>query len=231
MLGLGGEKATEGDNVIRRLKRAAAVAAGTLVAAASLAASADAVTFTAGASSGTVQTTQTSEILITLPGVFPSTAKGELKCPTVKEQGTYASATFAEIEVTATFSGCTFLGFLNGVIQMNGCVFKYRAGTASASAMEIICPAGKEIDLVVGNGFCVVHIGPQIRGNVSYKNNTTAVPDDVERTLAVTGLGYRATYGCTEGGLIGNYFNGSITGTSTMRAFNSSGTQVNLTVD
>jgi hypothetical protein len=99
--------------VIRRFSRAGALAVLAMAASASLAASAQAVTFTSGASSGTVQMTQTSEIQLTLPGVFPATAKGELKCPSVKEQGTYSSATFTEIEVTATFSGCTFLGFLN----------------------------------------------------------------------------------------------------------------------
>lgn len=203
-----------------------------LATAAFMAASAHgALTFTSGSSSGLIAGTQTTEHVLTLPLVLPNWAKGELKCATVTETATLSSTSFTELEVFPSYSECKFLGYINGSILMNGCSYRFKGATATTATMSIVCPAGKQITIVVGNGFCVVHIPPQILGSVSFANNSSGVPDDVTRTYSVTRLGYVATQGCTENEPPGPWSNGTLTGSSTLQARNLFNTQVSLTVD
>ena len=218
--------------MIRISKAAGIMVALIAVASVALAPTAGAMTFTSGASSGAIKITSTGTT-ITLPSVLPAFGTGgKLECASVVEEGTYTSAAFSQIEVTPTYSGCKFFGYLNGAIQMNGCKYVYKGENASKAAMSIVCPAGKDITIVVGNGFCVIHIaGGQTLGYVSFATNGSASPDDVSRTLAVTGLFYRQTNGCVGEVEPPARWNGEISGTSTVQAFNVFGTQVSLTVD
>jgi hypothetical protein len=218
--------------VLRATGKGGTLVAVFLAAAAFMAASAHgALTFTSGSSSGLIAGTQTTEHVLTLPLVLPNWAKGELKCATVTETAALSSTSFTELEVAPSYSECRYLGYINGSILMNGCKYRFKGATASTATMSIVCPTGKEVTIVVGNGFCIVHIPPQMLGYVSFANNSSGQPDDVTRTYSVTGLGYVATQGCTENEPAGGRNNGTLTGSSTLQALNLFSTPVSLTVD
>jgi hypothetical protein len=221
-----GFKPTKESLMIRNLKvlGLAVVAALALTAVIASAAQATAK-FTVGASSGTIKSTQTTEQVFT-------TSAGTVRCTTANQEGSYTAASFTSLEVSATYSGCKAFGFLSATVAMNGCKYNFasQANETTLANVDIVCPAGK--DITVTTTGCVVHVEPQTGlQHVTFQNGGGSPADDVNATATITGVKYTATSGCPGGDEGTTTANGSLTGGATVKAFNTTGTQVNLTVD
>jgi hypothetical protein len=131
----------------------------------------------------TIEGSQSTNIVFTLPG------NRKFECTTAKVAGTIASKAEAEtsqVNLTPTYEGCTatILGNVDpATVTMNGCFYRATAATEAASGKPkedgyeytgkafIECPAGKSIEwhvwetsakhLANATPLCIYVIGPQ----------------------------------------------------------------------
>lgn len=148
-----------------------------------------------------------------------------VECTTASLEGTVENATHGspqpsitvtEATVTATYSGCQFLGG-GATVRMNGCKYKL-VGTAvlTSQAQVIGCTAGKQIEIIAGGGACTITIGAQAAlPHVTYQHvvHANTKETDAVAHATVSGIAYtRDGFFCPSG-------NASFTGTTTLRAF------------
>jgi hypothetical protein len=213
--------------MIRNIKLLAltALAALAVTAVAASAAHAENTKFTAGSTSGKVTATQTTKQVFT-------TNAGKVECTTAHQEGVFTAATFSSLTVTPTYSGCTAFGFIGATVTTNGCTYTYTgkpqaAGEETLATVTVNCTGANTI--VVSGGGCTTTVPAQGPLNhIKFTNNTTKSPDDVDATATVSGIKYTSS-GCFSGN--GTFTNGTISGGSTVIARDTTGTQVNLTVD
>jgi hypothetical protein len=213
--------------MIRNIKLLAltALAALAVTAVAASAAHAENTKFTAGSTSGKVTATQTTKQVFT-------TNAGKVECTTAHQEGVFTAATFSSLTVTPTYSGCTAFGFIGATVEMNGCTYTYngkenKVGEETLVTLTINCPAGKSIKF--SGGGCVTTVPAQgPLSHIKFVNDTTNPTDDVEAPATVSGIVYTST-GCISGN--GTFSNGTLTGGHTVIAKDTTGAQVNLTVD
>jgi hypothetical protein len=179
-------------------------------------------TFTAGSSSGKIEAVQTTEQVFT-------TTSGTVRCTGATQVGSFTTASFTSLTVTPSYSGCKAFGFLSATVDTEGCTYTFTGNASGSTAnVDINCPAGKEIHVTTSG--CVLHVPAQTNvGHVGFKSNTSQNPDDVDAEATLTGIKYTATSGCLNPAT--NEPTGTLSGGATIKAFNTSGTQVNLTVD
>jgi hypothetical protein len=87
---------------------------------------------------------------------------GEVKCTTAKYTATTAATTQTTIQVTPSYSGCTFAGVAS-TVDMNGCTYMihvFNEGPPYEAWADIVCPAGGFIT-VTGGTKCNVFIPAQ----------------------------------------------------------------------
>lgn len=153
-------------------------------------------------------------------GVHQFTVKGglALKCTSAKLEGTVAKTT-TDVKVTAQYTGCV-LGGLNAQVKMNGCKFTF-TGVANFTANVDIteCTRGKAIEIV--DAICTITV-PEQHGlpHVVY-TDTPGPPKDIHASVTLTGVTYIGHGACGEG--TGHHADGTLTGTTTIRAFEDGG--------
>jgi hypothetical protein len=184
-------------------------------------ATASAVEYHAGAASGSVKVQNIGEENITVRA-------GTWKCKVSEYNGLYSSSTVTTLTTKPTYKECSQFGEENVVIDTNGCEIRFNQPNASlVSTVDVInCTQPMAITLID----CTITIGNQTGlANVAW-TNIAGSPDDLVLHKNITGLKYTQDpigfFGC----MSGTFTNGTWTGTSTVRAYNSGGTQVNLTV-
>jgi len=118
------------------------------------------------------------------------------ECGTAGYTGELTAAS-STLSVVSGPGGCLAFGFSNAEIRANGCGYLFHvasgAGDEFGGTMDVVCPAGKTIEIV--GGTCEVRIGAQVGlGSVSYENRTKATPKQAVRVkFNVTGLAYTIT--------------------------------------
>jgi hypothetical protein len=193
---------------------------------------ASAGTFKAESYPATITGTQTTSVVFT--GVV-----GKWSCKTVSMQGTLSEASSA-LNLAPSYGECSWAG-VPATTNMEGCTYEFTAGNTVEgkenkveATMDLKCPAGKEVKLVLNGGTCTIFIPEQIGlKSATFENTPAATPDDVDLTLALTGIKYKVVngfLGCPNNPADGTYTNGSIGGVETLSADSKGGTAIAFSV-
>jgi hypothetical protein len=179
---------------------------------------ASAGTFKADSYPATIKGEQSTQLLFT--GVV-----GTWKCTKLAMVGELAAAS-GSLTLAPQYEGCSWAGQA-ATISMNGCTYKFNAGetvegkeTKVKGTMDVACPAGKEMVLVLNGGTCTIRIAAQTGLN-SVTLETAGAPADVSLVFNVTGITYKVENGlipCPNSPANGTYTNGSLAGTETLQA-------------
>jgi len=216
----------------KRLSVAILAIAVALTASAALSAAASAGTFKAESYPATITGTQTTAVTFT--GVV-----GKWTCKTVSMQGTLSEASSA-LNLAPIYSECSWAG-VAATTNMEGCTYEFTAGNTVEgseskieSTMDVKCPAGKEVKLVLNGGTCTIYI-PEQTGlkSATFENTAAPTPDDVDLTLALSGIKYKVVnglFGCPNNPADGTYTNGTISGVETLTADSKGGSAIAFSV-
>jgi hypothetical protein len=215
----------------KRLNVAILAIAAALAMSAVASTAASAGTFKAESYPATITGEQTTSVVFT--GVV-----GKWSCKKLTMQGSLTSASSA-LNLTPVYSECAWAG-VAATTFMEGCTYEFTAGeTVEGSenkiqaTMDIKCPAGKEVKLVLNGGTCTIWIPEQTGlGSATFENTPASTPDDVDLTLNLSGIKYRVEtgfLGCPSG-TNGTYTNGTIAGGVTLKADNGGGAPINWSV-
>lgn len=154
---------------------------------------------------------------------------GTISCNTATFTGTkFLSGPSTSLEVTPSYSGCTFLGVSNVVVNTNGCTYKFNEPTGTSPSftgtVDVVCPSEKAITFTAGT--CTVSVGAQTGlKTVSYTDEVTEGEEWVKVVAGVTGITYTGSTLCpTEPG---THSNGEYKGTVKSTAQNEGGATVN----
>jgi hypothetical protein len=139
------------------------------------------------------------------------TSKGtKVECKTATYEGTVSGATVTDATVTPSYGGCTANGGLEAIVDVNGCTITLtgETNTAKEGIVHLLCPETKpgsgvlkEIEVTIPEISCAIKVHAQTptSGGVTYTNNETNKPDDVEATANLGGITYEragTTAGC-----------------------------------
>jgi hypothetical protein len=189
-----------------------------------LAASAASADFTMGASSGTVTATQ-------LAGGVITTTAGNFECANISGTAPYTSATTSSLNFgSLSFSNCECIGRACDIIVNGGCTLEL-----TTTGESHLCPTGGSITLTLtsspGVSLCTIHFTQHTVNGISFIN-TAGTPNDLDVTIHATNIAYEVTGGAGKCGTVNTPFTcGVYDGTLTLKAFDTSGNQVNLTKD
>jgi hypothetical protein len=217
---------------MQRLNVALLAIAAALVVSAVASSAASAGTFKAESYPATITGTQTTSVVFS--GVV-----GKWSCKTVSMQGTLTEAS-SSLNLAPSYGECSWAG-VAATTNMEGCTYNFTAGNTIEGSeskieatMDIKCPAGKEVKLVLNGGTCTIFIPEQTAlKSATFENTPAATPDDVDLTLALTGIKYKVVngmLGCPNKPADGTYTNGSIAGGETLTGDNKSGTAIAFSV-
>ena len=193
------------------------------------AATASAELFHAGAH-GTVVGTNVGE------EVFTTTA-GTVKCKSATYTGTSATNTPGSQTVKPVYKECTAFGFVNTVIDPGTCEYRFNTPVNTTSTVDIINCGANGVVVTAFN--CEVTIPNQTGlSHVVFSNVAGSSPEHIQANVTISGITYiqhsKSFPGCNEAGTNGVktslHHEGTYHGTNTIKAFNTAGTQVNLTV-
>ncbi len=102
------------------------------------------------------------------------------------------------------YTGCTLSGVGAATVELNGCEFNLKLVSTSSpptATVDLICPGSNE--MTIKTATCVIHIAGNQMGlkHATFTNTEKKVPpyDDVDMTLAVSGIKYTTTAGCPGG--------------------------------
>lgn len=214
----------------RSLKALAPVLAATLLATALSAGSA------VGAEFHSESTTTFSHGNQVTENVFKTSA-GNVKCKKATFAGKGTAKTANTAQITPSFLECTGFG-QKITMTMNGCTFKGSATSATTGKSEIVCPAGKVIQVEVPSANCSLTIPGQVPGvsTVDFKNEGTGSTRDILVTATAAQIKYTVDGPGTICGTPGTYEGekgAGYTGTVTQKGFSSEAltTQVGVWVE
>jgi hypothetical protein len=141
--------------------------------------------------------------------VFTAGLIGSISCNTATFTGTaFLPSTSPTVEVSPSYSGCTFLGISNVEVKMEGCTYEfYVEGPPFKGKVVIKCPAGKKINFTASG--CKVEVGPQTVNSASYTNLEN---ETVKVSSNVTGITYTGSLTCP--GATGTHSDGTYTGSA-----------------
>lgn len=96
----------------------------------------------------------------------------EIVCNSVSLDGTTTNSTVTELLLTPSYSGCHTIGSESGVsINTNGCVYRFTVARGTEQTLDLVCPAGKAVEISHPN--CLVKVPPQNNlGGVTYTTVT-----------------------------------------------------------
>jgi hypothetical protein len=152
---------------------------------------------------------------------------GSWKCTTRTYAGTSTVATNSSLDLTPTFSGCSG----STTVDLNGCVYRYQTKEKESGILNlsIVCPAGKAI--VITSSTCDVTIPAQSGLSATYAEEGSGKTRDVKITHSITGLKYSQQSTAFPGCTAGEFTNGTYSGSTTLKATNTSGEQIALWLD
>lgn len=146
-----------------------------------------------------------------------TTNLGVMNCP-VTYEGELEEAS-EELTLTPVFGPCGIAG-KEVDVETNGCDLRFNAGATLGfgfveGSMDVICPAGNEIDFgITGGGGCHIGIPEQLGlGEVTYQNTT--MPPEIDVEFNIEGLAYELNPNCPG---MGAFANGEYAGDSTLSA-------------
>lgn len=127
---------------------------------------------------------------------------GTLNCSEVSYTGSQSGTEASELNVTPTYSSCTFAGISGATVTMNGCSYRFNAGTIESGSyngsMDIVCPGEAKITAVAkiaGVTKCTATIPAQTGlKSVVYKNVGEGARD-LTISSNLTGIKYSQTAG------------------------------------
>ena len=162
------------------------------------------------------------------------TPNGTVSCTTVSFSGSVTGPEQTSLNLAPSYSGCSAFGFATAHIAVNGCTYRFEAPTTEPSAgsytgapFQIICPAGKEIEITpttFGVSACTQKIPEQTptKGHVVYANNSElGAQMDYSATPTVEAVHYTGT-----GGLCGKsetHSDATYSGQTTLKGYEDEG--------
>jgi len=152
-----------------------------------------------------------------------TTAGGKSSCEVAQFDSEIAEPTTA-LPFSAQYSVCTVNQFAGGTVAMNGCVYELNVsnvGPPYAGTVDIVCPAGKSIELVsklFSVKKCTTTIGSQSGlAGVTYRSGFGGA---IGVTLDLKGIAYHQQAGTGIGACsTGDFTNGTYTGDIDVYAF------------
>jgi hypothetical protein len=178
---------------------------------------------------------------------------GETRCDTFTATGTAEATdpenpeTITESSITlhdVTYKGMYFEGGeeceafgLESEIEFNGCEYDFHAGTivnpgTSEGTVDVVCPAGQQVEIVIAAGLCTVDVPAQTGVNgITYHTVETNEIEEITVEAHANNITYRETGACGNGEL---KHNGEYHGKATVKAFEDNegvdGNQVDATI-
>jgi hypothetical protein len=154
--------------------------------------------------------------------VFTTNA-GEVSCTEATYTGTQTAKTTTTQSSLAKYSGCTAFGFAAVPITVNGCEYVFHA--AATNTVDIVCPAGKTIEVLAPN--CTVTVGSQNgKTAVTFATEGKSPKRDVKVNVNLAGLTYtqhpKGFFPCASG----TFTNGTYKGEATVIGTDTNGNQV-----
>jgi hypothetical protein len=162
--------------------------------------------------------------------VFTTNA-GNVKCEISEYNGTTTATTPGAVKVKPTYKNCQAFGFIGTPIDVGTCEYEFTTPVKTTSTVHIVnCATPLRVtafncEITVGNQGPLSHI-TWTQGGVPSPPNI----HDLIAHVTITGIKYtqhsKSFPGCTNG----TFTNGTYTGTNTVRAYDSLGNQVPITV-
>jgi hypothetical protein len=133
--------------------------------------------------------------------VFKAQA-GTISCSKASFSGESLSTAVAELNITAAYSECTFLGVVGVPVEMGGCSYQFLEPSAKKGKVSVVgteCTlTAKPIKFTAAG--CTVKIAKQANlGTIEYVNKGTGSGRQVEVIPDVTGITYTQS-GCLTNG-------------------------------
>lgn len=151
---------------------------------------------------------------------------GTVTCTSATYSGTSTTTTSSGIEVTPAYSGCTAFGFVNALVDINGCRYHFRW---ALPPWHLICPPGQSVTVTAFN--CHVRIGSQTieAPSITYTHGGSGTTTDLTfhgNVPGLTGIVYsqesKSFPGCTNG----TFKNGAYKGAGTITGADTVGNHV-----
>ena len=164
---------------------------------------------------------------------------GTVQCNSTPYSGSTSATTTTTIKLAPAPSACSFKP-LPGLtmIHMNGCEYEFHADTNTENGQfdtetTIVCPFGGDITITVvlgGVTKCTVHIGEQNLGTGIVLTNDGS--GDLRAHISFSNIKYTQTAGIGEGKCATTIttFNGTWSGSATIRGKNTSGAVTSIAV-
>jgi len=144
---------------------------------------------------------------------------GTVECTGSFFSGSVTGSEQSTVTLAPTYTGCTAFGFATGHVKLNGCTYRFEAPSTEPSAgqytgkpFQIICPAGKQIEITpttFGVSVCTQSIPEQApaKGHVVYSNNAELGAEmDYLANATAEGISYTGTGGaCGPSGTAATY--------------------------
>jgi hypothetical protein len=153
---------------------------------------------------------------------FTTEKAGTVECSTATFHGSTSVTTTTTQTLTANYGGCkAFFSFVSATVNMNECDYLFHLTPGGISpypaTVDVVCPTGKSITISSAFTSCVVTVGSQtgLEG-VSITNTGTKTTRDIDVTLAVKGVKYTTTSGCSGGA--GTWTDAELHGSATVKA-------------
>jgi hypothetical protein len=158
------------------------------------------------------------------------------KCTTAHFTGTGKTKASTSLTLTPNYGGCELFKEA-AEFKTNGCTYVFNLVAASSpptANMEIVCPAGKEMEIESKVVECTVKIGAQkALKHVLFSNGGTKKTSDYTMSFILTGIAYEEVgEKCVEPGA---HANGEYSGTVTLKGYEDlagkKGAQVGISVE
>ena len=158
---------------------------------------------------------------------------GQIGC-TVPNYGnpSYSAATQSELTLAPTFGGCSTTGDSDVTVTMNGCHYKFSVALGTVDATEqtahLLCPGPTKF-VQVHHDNCTITIHPQtVDTGITYTKITE--PGETKDYITVdVNVEFDTTYHSGICIFTGTPHTGTLKGSATVEAFNSSNEKINLT--
>ena len=135
-----------------------------------------------------------------------------VECTTANFLGTAPGLSFTLFKTSFEYSGCTAFGFVGSTVHSNKCEYQLHI----SGLVDVECPSGKEIEILVNNGGpCILKIPAQTGlekvtyANITGKNGRGSVEIKI-KAEKIKGTSNGKGIGCPAAGAI----TGTYTGTS-----------------
>ncbi len=137
-------------------------------------------------------------------------------CGSVAASGEMASMSSASLALAPTYSGCKLFGLYTVAVTMNGCSYQLDVlhNNPIEAAMDILCPAGKVIEMTTSYWGCKITLPEQSGlGTVGMSNTGSGTSRAVTVNDGIGGIVYTESASCA---YPGTHSDGAYVGTGTI---------------